>query len=1015
MGAFSTGGGAGGASKLSRLRDVRVGSTIADNAVLVYSTATGAWGDAALVSGTTLSLQGLSNVTLSNPSNHQLLIFDGSSWGNGLIGSNNISAGAVNAAAIGAGAVVTGKIAAGAVTANTIASNAVGSAAISAGAVGYSELNVEAGAGITVSDNSGALVIAAEGVAVTQSATAPSSPSAGDLWFRTTDGALFTYYDSAWTEAGGGGAGATTLSGLSDVADSVGSISSGQILIKGTGSEMIPASFSGSGVSVSGATITITAGTGSGATTLSGLTDVASSVGTASTAQILSKGTGSEFVPTTISAGSNVTIGTSTEGVITINATATQGTGSFNPSDTDDTITSADKIAIWHDGTAKLNTIEEMEIDFTPFHLSKKIFSGYRYRAAALNAKGQVRKYTHSDGGLRIQVSALDDDFRALRQTFTPEAKFSYYWQNSRFELVVLGSVQVASNTINLLECTIAVSAQVGNEPSTDQAVSIGFEGKALLYGELSQSSGSADRDAMIGMSRKAITEAIPAKATDQQVQEGSAVSAYATPDQLAAERRHIEADMTWTGYTWQTTGPDGNTNKRVGEDDNIDLLFQFVDSQTNAQAQDALFHPGDILTIRHDDSNLTRGRVQYADARALGSNWVFEAKLKDDDDLEEIGSLSAGDSVSLVHESELHNQIINNMVATQAEAEAGAASTKLETPQRVTQWFNKKVQIGKFTTSDGFTLASSGSDLAQDRFWFQSGAGNNLAGRLRGGSTADTTGLRNNLDGPHDLYFQNGNEWIFARMNGAATEVDGSTGNSGVASNKEFQFTINEHRASTGAASATGAWSLTIYGDLPAAMEEIVPPFAFTPHVIKPGNHNQVMTSVNGRTEWAAAAGGGGPTLGTEITLSGSNDDITGIPAGTRSIEIMVDGLSSSNNENGLSLAIGDSGGVETSGYDLKYFLLYQSGNSVFKGGFTNQSSWFFTNPQGDSIDGLISLRNMSGNKWLVNGQVYTTGGTNQGYTSVIGTKTLSGTLTQLRLIYTETANGGKANILYQ
>ena len=555
------------------------------------------------------------------------------------------------------------------------------------------------------------------------------------------------------------------------------------------------------------------------------------------------------------------------------------GGGSFSPSNTSAAITETDRIAVWHGGTPGLNTIDELAIDLQPFHTSRKLFPGYRYRTAALTAKGQVRFYKHNEGQDseedRIQVAALDAHERAFNALFTPGAKFSFFVQSSRYELIVLNTVQVASNTINLLEASAAVDAEVGTF-STDQSVSIKTEGKSVQFEDLTQSTGSTDRDAMLAMSRKAITDAIPGQASDQEVQEGSNVPKWVAPDQMAAERRHIEADMSWGGYSWQTTGVDGSTNKRAGEDDNIDLLFQFVDSQANAQAQDVLFHPGDILTIRHDDSNLKRGRVEYADARALGSNWVFEAKLKDDDDFEEIGSLSAGDSVTLSHESELHNQILNNMVATQAEAEAGTASTKLETPQRVTQWFAKKVQIGKFATSDGFTLASSGSDIAQDHFWFQSGSGNNLAGRIRGGSAADTAGLRSNLDGPHDLYFQNGNEWVFARMNGAATEVDGHTGNSGQASNKEFRFTIGEHRASTGAASATGAWSLTIYGDLPAAMEEIVPPFSFTPHVVKPGTHGQVMTSVNGRTEWAAAPSGGGGLTSESVTLpnSGSVSD---------------------------------------------------------------------------------------------------------------------------------------------
>ena len=39
---------------------------------------------------------------------------------------------------------------------------------------------------------------------ITSSATAPVSPSAGNLWFDTSTGASFIYYNSAWVELGGG-------------------------------------------------------------------------------------------------------------------------------------------------------------------------------------------------------------------------------------------------------------------------------------------------------------------------------------------------------------------------------------------------------------------------------------------------------------------------------------------------------------------------------------------------------------------------------------------------------------------------------------------------------------------------------------------------------------------------------------------------------------------------------------------------------------------------------------------
>jgi hypothetical protein len=42
------------------------------------------------------------------------------------------------------------------------------------------------------------------GAPLTSSATAPASPSAGDLWFDTSTGSTYIYYNSAWVELGGG-------------------------------------------------------------------------------------------------------------------------------------------------------------------------------------------------------------------------------------------------------------------------------------------------------------------------------------------------------------------------------------------------------------------------------------------------------------------------------------------------------------------------------------------------------------------------------------------------------------------------------------------------------------------------------------------------------------------------------------------------------------------------------------------------------------------------------------------
>ena len=63
-------------------------------------------------------------------------------------------------------------------------------------------------------------------------------------------------------------------------------------------------------------------------------------------------------------------------------------------------------------------------------------------------------------------------------------------------------------------------------------------------------------------------------------------------------------------------------------------------------------------------------------------------------------------------------------------------------------------------------------------------------------------------------------------------------------------------------------------------------------------------------------AAGGGGPTLGTEQSASGTSVDFTGIPSGTKRIVVQFFGVSQDSAGTYIIIQLGDSGGFETSGY---------------------------------------------------------------------------------------------------
>jgi hypothetical protein len=112
------------------------------------------------------------------------------------------------------------------------------------------------------------------------------------------------------------------------------------------------------------------------------------------------------------------------------------------------------------------------------------------------------------------------------------------------------------------------------------------------------------------------------------------------------------------------------------------------------------------------------------------------------------------------------------------------------------------------------------------------------------------------------------------------------------------------------------------------------------------------------------------------------------------------------------LALQLGDSGGIETSGY------LGGAGNTG--GGIIVSSTFFYLVPNSDAAayaDGLytIALLNASTNLWAMSGNAY-----QFGYSMSMcgGSKALSATLDRIRITTsngTDTFDAGSINILYE
>ena len=154
--------------------------------------------------------------------------------------------------------------------------------------------------------------------------------------------------------------------------------------------------------------------------------------------------------------------------------------------------------------------------------------------------------------------------------------------------------------------------------------------------------------------------------------------------------------------------------------------------------------------------------------------------------------------------------------------------------------------------------------------------------------------------------------------------------------------------------------------------------------------------------------------TSGTAVaSTSGTSIDFTSIPSWVKRITVMFSGVSTSGTSF-IQVQLGDSGGVETTGYAAVA--------AVSGGGGTTDTSittgfGIRANSASYIIDGLINISKLSGNTYVASGTLTALGaGTGTFITS--GGKTLSDTLDRVRITTvngTDTFDAGSINILYE
>ncbi len=153
--------------------------------------------------------------------------------------------------------------------------------------------------------------------------------------------------------------------------------------------------------------------------------------------------------------------------------------------------------------------------------------------------------------------------------------------------------------------------------------------------------------------------------------------------------------------------------------------------------------------------------------------------------------------------------------------------------------------------------------------------------------------------------------------------------------------------------------------------------------------------------------------TLGTAVNASGTSVDFTGIPSWVKRITVMFNAVST----NGTSLPqiqLGDSGGVETTGY----VSLASAVNAAVA---ANSTTGLLVNAAGNAayvVTGIVTIATLGSNLWVSSTVATTDSGVGNYSISGAGRKTLSDTLDRVRITTvngTDTFDAGSINILYE
>lgn len=160
-----------------------------------------------------------------------------------------------------------------------------------------------------------------------------------------------------------------------------------------------------------------------------------------------------------------------------------------------------------------------------------------------------------------------------------------------------------------------------------------------------------------------------------------------------------------------------------------------------------------------------------------------------------------------------------------------------------------------------------------------------------------------------------------------------------------------------------------------------------------------------------AAATGTLSPLVsGTAVTASGTSVDFTSIPSWVKRITVMFSGVST-NSTSLPQIQIGDSGGIETTGYTGRVSDIAAGTNTGTSGIILSSD-----NSAASVYNGQIIIININSNQWVGSSTLVRSDAQNAYFSAY--NKTLSDVLDRVRITTvngTDTFDAGTINIMYE